>query len=70
MIEKFEINPNAQPKTINDAIVINLMKKINELIEQREKDKANRDKQSDNTHQDLITLFDRIEKINKKLGIK
>lgn len=61
MIARLPYNTTANEKVIE---------KINELIEQREKDKTNRDKQIDNILQDLITLFDRIEKINKKLGIK
>ncbi len=61
MIERLAYNTTANEKVIE---------KINELIDQREMDKTNRDQQIDNIHQDLITLFDKIEKINKKLGIK
>ena len=48
MIEKFEINPNSQPETIGDAITLNIMKKINELIDQRETDREKRDEQIEN----------------------
>lgn len=48
--------------------VIENRRKINELIEQRKDDKANRDKQMLSHEQKLTSILERIKILEKKIG--
>lgn len=48
--------------------VIENRRKINELVEQRKDDKANRDKQILSHEQKLTSILERIKNLEKKIG--
>lgn len=69
-IEKLEINvTEEQMKNPSIAYDVRVRKKINEILDLTDERTKARDKQIDDIQQDLIALFNRIEKIEKELKI-
>ncbi len=75
MIEKFQI-PKTEPTSIDDAVTLNLMIKINKLIDgqsflqnQREKDKAKRDNYIEKLEVKISVMNKEIQYLKKRLGI-